>query len=491
MQLPDTLDAWLAYVERLHHRPVDMGLERVRAVAGRLGLQGEPCKIARKIARKIVVGGTNGKGSTCAMLDAILRAAGYRVGRYGSPHLLHFSERALINGAAAAEAQLVPHFAEVERARGAVTLTYFEFTTLVVLAWFAAEQVDVAILEVGLGGRLDAVNIVDADCAIVTTIDLDHVDLLGPTREQIGWEKAHIFRAGRPAICVDPDPPATLIDYARAVGADLWRFGHEFSLSLPAPELRQWNYHGRRANRMALPWPALRGAHQLRNAAGVLAALEALAGPLPVDQGAVREGLGSVRLPGRFQVVPGRPTIVLDVAHNPHAAQALADALRSQAALPATDEGGGPGGPKSAAARGPMPATHAIFGMLRDKDAVAVVAAMRGVVDHWHLVPTAGERGRSAQALEAAVSGDLHAAQAPGTAGTAAGKVVPDRAQPGAPAVASTAGPSPRALYTVHDSVAAALEQLRASVAPDDRIVVFGSFVIVAEALRCLELGSQ
>jgi dihydrofolate synthase/folylpolyglutamate synthase len=486
MRLPDTLDAWLAYVERLHHRPVDMGLERVRAVAGRLGLQGEP----HKVARNIIVGGTNGKGSTCAMLDAILRAAGYRVGRYGSPHLLHFSERALINGAPATDAQLVPHFAEVEHARGAITLTYFEFTTLVVLAWFAAERVDVAILEVGLGGRLDAVNIVDADCAIVTTIDLDHVDLLGPTREQIGWEKAHIFRAGRPAICVEPDPPASLIDYAQAVGADLWRFGHEFSLSLPAPELRQWNYHGRRAKRMALPWPALRGAHQLRNAAGVLAALEALAGTLPVDQGAVRKGLGTVQLPGRFQVVPGRPTIVLDVAHNPQAAQALADALRSQAALPATDEAGGPGGPSgqmSAAARGPMPATHAIFGMLRDKDAAAVVAALRGVVDHWHLVPTAGERGRSAQALEAAVSGALCVTQVPGMAGPTAGNPVPESAQASVPAAA----PSAHVPHTVHDSVAAALEQLRATVAPDDRIVVFGSFVIVAEALRCLELGSQ
>jgi dihydrofolate synthase/folylpolyglutamate synthase len=439
MQLPGTLDAWLAHVEHLHHRPVDLGLDRVRAVAARLDVQGPP----GRPARRIVVGGTNGKGSTCAMLDAILRAAGYRVGRYGSPHLLHFSERALINGDPATEAQLVRHFAEVERARGDVTLTYFEFTTLVVLAWFAAQQVDVAILEVGLGGRLDAVNIVDADCAVVTTIDLDHVELLGPTREHIAWEKAHIFRAGRPAICVEPDPPAALLDFARALGADLWRFGHEFSLSLPAPGLRQWNYRGRRTSRMALPWPALRGAHQLRNAAGVLAALESLADCLPVDQGAVRRGLGSVQLPGRFQVVPGRPTIVLDVAHNPHAAQALADALRSQ---------GAPAGPRP----GPVPATHAVFGMLRDKDAAAVVAALRGVVDHWHFVPTQGERGRDAQALQQAVGAALD----------------------GAP-------------HELHESVAAALAQLRARVAPDDRIVVFGSFVIVAEALRCLELGSQ
>jgi len=462
MPLPDTLDAWLAYVENLHHRPIDMGLDRVRAVAERLNLHGT----APEGARRIVVGGTNGKGSTCAMLDAILRAAGYRVGRYGSPHLLHFSERALIGGVAATEAQLVPHFAAVERARADVSLTYFEFTTLVVLSWFAAERVDVAILEVGLGGRLDAVNIVDADCAVVTTIDLDHVEMLGPTREHIGWEKAHIFRAGRPAICVDPDPPESLLQHARTLGADLWRLGHEFSLSLPAPGLRQWNYHGRRASRMALPWPALRGAHQLRNAAGVLAALEALADVLPVDQGAVRKGLGGVHLTGRFQIVPGKPAIVLDVAHNPHAAQALADALRSHATVP-----------DGAASPGPRPRTHAIFGMLRDKDAAAVAAALQGVIDDWHFVPTTGERGRTAAALAQAVSASVQAAPAPASAPSSGSTAVVDGAS----------GPA----GIQHESVCTALRQLQATVAPDDRIVVFGSFVIVAEALRCLERGSQ
>jgi len=462
MALPDTLDAWLAYVEGLHHRPVDMGLDRVRAVAARLGMQGD----ALGGARRIVVGGTNGKGSTCAMLDAILRAAGYRVGRYGSPHLLHFSERALIGGVAATEAQLLPHFAAVERARAEVSLTYFEFTTLVVLAWFAAERIDVAILEVGLGGRLDAVNIVDADCAVITTIDLDHVELLGPTREHIGWEKAHIFRTGRPAICVEPDPPESLLAYARTLGADLWRLGHEFCFSLPEPGLRQWNYHGRSANRMALPWPALRGAHQLRNAAGVLAALEALAAVLPVDQGAVRQGLAGVQLLGRFQVVPGKPAIVLDVAHNPHAAQALADALRSHATVP--DQAPPPG---------PRPRTHAIFGMLRDKDAAAVVAALQGVIDDWHFVPSSGERGRSAAALAHAVAATLRAPPAPGS--------VPASAT--AAEEKSAGGPA----GIEHESVGAALRQLQAAVAPDDRIVVFGSFVIVAEALRCLERGSQ
>lgn len=475
MPLPDTLDAWLAYVENLHHRPIDMGLDRVRAVAGRLNLQGT----APEGARRIVVGGTNGKGSTCAMLDAILRAAGYRVGRYGSPHLLTFTERAQIGGVAATEAQLVPHFAAVERARGDVTLTYFEFTTLVALAWFAAEQVDVAVLEVGLGGRLDAVNIVDADCAVVTTIDLDHMEMLGPTREHIGWEKAHIFRAGRPAICVDPDPPASLVDYAHALGAKLWRLGHEFSLSLPDAGLRQWNYHGPTVSRMALPWPALRGAHQLRNAAGVLAALEALADVLPVDQGAVRKGLGAVQLLGRFQVVPGRPAIVLDVAHNPHAARALADALRSHGVVP--DQAPPPG---------PRPRTHAIVGMLRDKDAAAVVAALNDVIDAWHLVPTHGERGRSAAALADAVSAAWTAA-APAALPDASHTAAPITASSQAAMVLAVAGVTRTHAPTLHESVSAALSQLRSSVAPDDRIVVFGSFVIVAEALRFLERGSQ
>ncbi len=432
MTLPDTLDAWLAYVERLHHRPVELGLARVQAVAARLALRGS--------ARTIVVGGTNGKGSTCAMLEAILRAAGYRVGRYGSPHLLAFNERALIDGVPAGDAQLVPHFHAVEQARQGVTLTYFEFTTLVVLCWFAQQRLDAAVLEVGLGGRLDAVNIVDADCAVVTTIDLDHTDLLGPTREDIGREKAHIFRSGRPAICVEPDPPDSLLAYAAAIGADLWCHGRDFT-DEPAAGLRQWNYRGRRADRLALPWPALRGAHQLRNASGVLAALEALADVLPVDQGAVRRGLASVSLPGRFQVVPGQPALILDVAHNPHAARALAGALREHA-------------PAGGLADHPAPAmrTHAVFGMLRDKDAGAVCAALASVVDHWHLVPTTGERGRAVADLQPLLQG--------------------------APA-------------TGHESVAAALAQLREQVGPDDRIVVFGSFVIVAEALRWLERVSR
>ncbi len=435
--MPDSLAGWLDYIERLHHRPVDMGLERVRAVAERMDL--------RLDAVKIVVGGTNGKGSTCAMLDAILRAAGYRVGRYGSPHLLAFNERAQIDGLMASDAALIGHFEEVERARGAVTLTYFEFTTLAVLAWFAHEHIDVAVLEVGLGGRLDAVNIVDADCSIVTAIDLDHTELLGATRESIGWEKAHIYRARRPAICADPSAPASLLAYAAQLEADLWCLGRDFSAEAAAAGTgpAQWNYRGAGIRRLALPWPALRGAHQLRNAAGVLAVLEALQQQLPVDQRAVRQGLASVQLAGRFQVIAGRPAIVLDVAHNPHAARALAMAMQSHASA------AGPSG----SARSPDRArTRAVFGMLRDKDSKAVVQALSGVIDHWHLAPTAGERGLGGKQLQAdAFSGD--------------------------------AAPP----CTVHDSVAAALDAAQGESGSDDRIAVFGSFVIVADALRWLE----
>jgi dihydrofolate synthase/folylpolyglutamate synthase len=412
----------------------------VRAVAQRMGIGAQTD--SGPDATRIVVGGTNGKGSTCALLESIYRAAGYRVGRYASPHLLRFTERASIDGHPAGEDALAEQFAAVEAARGATTLTYFEFSTLAVLALFARERLDVEVLEVGLGGRLDAVNIVDADCAVVTTIGLDHVELLGGTRELIGWEKAHVFRAGRPAVCVEPDPPASLLEFARACGARLRCLGTDF-----APEVsdvgggrRQWTYRSALpgGSRLALPWPALRGPHQLRNAAGALAAIEALAQVRPVDQQAVRQGLAGAQLTGRFQVVPGRPALILDVAHNPHAAQALAQALREHAARA---EGAAP------AAR-----TLAVFGMLRDKDAAEVVQALAGEVDAWHLASTAGERGRSAAQLRAAAF-----------AGALAQRC------------------------RLHDSVAQALDAAAADAGPDDRIVVFGSFVIVADALRWLE----
>jgi len=450
---PQTLDAWLDHIERLHHRPIDLGLERVRAVADRMGLA--------RPTRSFVVGGTNGKGSTCAMLDAILRAAGYRVGVYSSPHLLHFRERARVDGAAPGDEELIRQFAIVEQARADTTLTYFEFTTLAILAWFAWRQVDVAVLEIGLGGRLDAVNIVDADCSIVTSVDLDHMELLGPDRAAIGWEKAHIFRAGRPAICGDPDPPASLVEFARDIGADLWRIGADFLVQAPAAGSgngRQWSYRGRNEHRVALPFPALRGGHQLRNAAAALAALEAVGELLPADQSAVRKGLTSVQLPGRFQVNPGRPVVILDVAHNPHAARALAQALRSHADLERS-AGSAPG------------STRAVFGMLRDKDAPGVVQALRAQVDHWYLVPTQGQRGQTAQALA------QNAFQAPAQQADRGPSKQPDA--------------SVRTFPAAFDSMPAALDAALGDSGPDDRIVVLGSFVVVADAMRCLERKSR
>ena len=259
------LGDWLAHAERLHVRAIDLSLARVREVAGRLD-------VALRCPT-VVVAGTNGKGSTCAMLESILRAAGYRTALYTSPHLLRFNERARIGGLELDDRSLVDSMAAVESARGAATLTYFEFTTLAILHRFVQLAPDVAVLEIGLGGRLDAVNLVDADCALLTSIDLDHTDLLGTTREQVGHEKAHIFRAARPAVCADPRPPASVTDYAAAIGADLWLSGKDFSFG---GDQLQWHYRGRRQRRDSLPLPALRGVNQLLNAAGALAALETL-----------------------------------------------------------------------------------------------------------------------------------------------------------------------------------------------------------------------
>jgi dihydrofolate synthase/folylpolyglutamate synthase len=428
------LETWLQRIERLHHRPIELGLARVREVAQRLALELK--------CPSIVVAGTNGKGSACAMLDAILHAAGYRVGRYSSPHLLRFNERAIIDGSPATDQELIDQFEAVERARGEVSLTYFEFTTLAILRLFAARRLDAAVLEIGLGGRLDAVNLIDADCSVVTSIGLDHADFLGATRDSVAFEKAHVYRSGRPAICSDLCPPDSLLDYAASIGADLRILGRDFEAIPFPPEAgpqqlpRQWTYRGRGMRRAALPMPSLRGAHQLRNAAGAIAALEALDPVLPVSQQAVREGLLRARIEARFQVVPGRPAVILDVAHNPQAAEALAGTLDEHAS----------GG-----------RTHAVFAMLRDKDAAGVVEQMASRVDRWYLAPTSGPRGMDARTLQSIVQ------QAAAVAGHAQARF---------------------------DSVRDALAAARSAALPDDRIVVFGSFVTVAEAIRTLQWGT-
>lgn len=372
--LPTTLNDWLARLEALHPKAIDMGLERVQQVKQAMGLE-FACPV-------IIVGGTNGKGSTCAMLESILLRAGYRVGLYTSPHLLLFNERMRVNGQSATDAELIDAFNKIEQARAEVSLSYFEFTTLAAMQLFADARLDAVIFEVGLGGRLDAVNVLDADVAIVTSVDIDHTEYLGDTREKIGYEKAGIFRKGQTAICGDPVPPASLIEHAEKIGADLWLFNRDFNYS---GDRQQWNFSGRGHRRNALAYPGLRGANQLLNASSVLAALEALRMRLPVGAQEVRTGLALVELPGRFQVLPGRPPVILDVAHNPHAAATLAQNLDNM---------------------GFHSYTYAVFGAMQDKDIDGIIAHLKDRVDHWCVtdlpLPRAASAGEIAAKLQQA-----------------------------------------------------------------------------------------
>ena len=417
MKKDSTLAEWLAYLETLHPKAIAMGLDRVSAVYARLGVVLR-CPV-------ITVGGTNGKGSTCALLECMLRAGGYRVGAYTSPHLLHYNERVRVDAADATDDALLEAFAAVESARLTTPLTYFEFGTLATLWLLARAELDVVVLEVGLGGRLDAVNVVDADVAIVTTVAIDHVDYLGTTREDIGREKAGIFRSGAFAICADRLPPATLLAQASAIGARLLRIGIDYDFTAHDA---QWSYRGPGGTRHGLPMPALRGAYQLANAATALAALDVLRERLPVPMGAVREGLVSVELPGRLQVLPGRPVTVLDVAHNPQAAAALADSLGSM---------------------GFHPQTWAVFGIMADKDIGSVIAALLPRVDRWYVASLPPPRGATALDLRQRLE---------------------------------TAGVAPAAIRNFNDP-ASAYCAAREAVAEADRIIVFGSFLTVAAAL--------
>ncbi len=433
MSRPATVDAWLAYLETLHPKSIAMGLGRVRAVLANLDAQ-VTCPV-------VTVAGTNGKGSTCAMLESILRCAGYSVGVYTSPHLLRYHERVRIRGREATDSELLDAFAAVEDARLATPgpenaptpLTYFEFGTLAALWLFTRAGLDALVLEVGLGGRLDAVNVVDATVAVLTSVAIDHTDYLGSTREDIGREKAGIFRSGRPAVCADPRPPESVITHAREIGATLVQIGRDFGF---VNEGTQWKYWGpdtqhdgaSRSERFGLPFPALRGAYQLNNAATVLAVLDLLRASLPVRAGALREGLLTVALPGRFQVLPGRPTVVLDVAHNPHAAGVLADELGSM---------------------GYHPETIAVFGMYADKDIGSVAGIMKQRIDRWFVAALPGPRGASTDTLRRQLV---------------------------------DAGVDRGAIVAFPDS-AAAFAAAKEMAGEADRIVVFGSFLTVAAVL--------
>ena len=375
-----TFTDWLAYIENLHPQNIDMGLARVAQVQARMSSQ--------LVCAIITVGGTNGKGSTCTMLEAMLMAAGYRVGLYTSPHILVFNERARIDGAQASDDDLVRAFEAVEAARGGIQLTYFEFTTLALLHLFAQAQLDVVILEVGLGGRLDAVNILDADVAIVTNVGIDHVDYLGDTRELIGFEKAGIFRKGRAAVCGDVNPPQSLLQHAQDIGADLRLIGRDFRSE---EQGGSWHWSGRTQERAALDYPTLRGANQIANASVALAALEVLHLRLPVGDEAVRTGLARATMPGRFQVLPGKPVVILDVAHNPHAAEVLAANLACMAKDVNADA-----------------KTYAVFGAMRDKDIDGVIGCMKRHIDFWCVtdlpLPRAASAAEIAKKLAAAGS---------------------------------------------------------------------------------------
>jgi dihydrofolate synthase/folylpolyglutamate synthase len=422
--VPPDLAGWLEYIERLHPSTIALGLERVRIILDRLGLP-QFCPI-------FTIGGTNGKGSVCAMLEAVLTAAGYRVGCYMSPHLLRYNERVRIGRREVDDATLVTSFSAVEAVRGDVPLTYFEFGTAAAWVVFAHARPDALVLEIGLGGRLDAVNAFEPDCAVLASVGIDHREYLGDTRERIGWEKAHIFRSGKPAIVGDPNPPQTVLEHAQAVGADLQVIGRDFGYE---GDRQQWRYWGRGGSRTGLAPPALRGERQLANAATAIAALESVRELLPVGVADIREGLASVELPGRFQVMPGRPTVILDVAHNPQAAEVLAENL---------------------AAMGVYRRTLAVIGMLRDKDIVGTCARLRARVDRWYAATLDNPRGAAAATIAQAIR-----------ASDAGGEVCEFE--------------SPRAAYAA----------AREDAAQDDRIVAFGSFYTVADVMGARERVSH
>ena len=418
------LDDWLRWQENLHPHSIDLGLERVQQVAADLGLAPFVCPV-------VTVGGTNGKGSCVALLEAMLAAGGLRVGTFTSPHLVHYNERIRIAGRLATDEELMAAFERIEAVRGERSLTFFEFNTLAALQLFQSQPLDAVVLEVGLGGRLDAVNIVDADVALLTSIALDHCEWLGNTVEDIGREKAGIFRAGRPAVLGSADMPRSVFAAAHALGTPLRVPGVDYRFRTFADH---WEWVSRDLQLPKLPLPALAGRQQPGNAAAAVAVLAELGTRLPLDARAIARGLRGVRLQGRFEVRASDPPWILDVAHNPQATEQLAENLR---ALPAKGR------------------TLAVVGVLKDKDAPALIAPLLAHVDIWFTVATSGPRGMTGAELRARCAPRLSA----------------------------------RCFEAASVFEGCAMAQREAL--PGDRVVVFGSFQTVGPALEWLERAAS
>ncbi len=421
----NSLEAWLQWQVGLHHREIELGLDRVSKVWQRLWDKPLPFTV-------VTVAGTNGKGSSVAFLDQILRSANYRVGSFTSPHLVRYNERIRINGKMATDDTICRAFDEVDQARDETPLTYFEFSALTALWIFSHSDLDAAILEVGLGGRLDAVNIVDPDVSLITTIALDHTHWLGNSLDQIAREKSGIMRAGRPTVCAMLHPPDALLAHASSLGTSLYLAGREFSHSKGE---ESWEWRGNNVLLDSLPMPVMPGDYQLQNAAGVLMVLQLLGDTLPVEEASIREGLGSAVIAGRFQVLPGKADTILDVAHNPDAARVLADNLsRLQS------DG----------------RTLAVFSMMGDKDTGAVVEALVPMIDEWHLPQLELPRALAPRAIREAL--------------TAAGV--------------------DRHSIVLCSSPLEAYQSARSLAAEGDRVLVFGSFYLVGAVVGSV-LGAE
>ncbi|VAX14529.1 Dihydrofolate synthase @ Folylpolyglutamate synthase [hydrothermal vent metagenome] len=429
----DNLHDWLRWQETLHPEEIELGLARIAAVFQRLQASSFSCPV-------ITIAGTNGKGSSLRMLESIYLAEGYRTCVYSSPHLLRYNERIRINGEEAADADIVAAFARIDAARADISLTYFEFGTLAALDIFMRQQVDVVLLEVGLGGRLDAVNIIDADVALLTAISLDHTDWLGEDREAIGYEKAGILRSGKPTVCSDPDLPQSVQAHAGKLDCPLYRLGYEFDFKSSAAG---WCWYEHEGQSLDLPPPGLQGAHQYRNAAGVLMALTLLQSRLPVAREAIRRGLLATRLPGRFQRVAGQPlsepssgrlSWIYDVAHNPDSVQQLAHMLAEEQQTGRT---------------------FALLGMLADKDSRTALKYIHSQITDWHIAPLNSRRSEKPENLRDIIH---------------------------------SLGCSPVSLHT---SVAQAWEAIERRAESGDRIVVFGSFYTVSEAMVVAQAHGQ